>query len=74
MSAAGVVWVGVGASRRHEQEGGLYQIWHGYSFVRVMNSVNEASLAAAGIRMTLPWVPSSFPVFYTRNAHPLYSA
>ena len=40
--------MGVGASRRHEQEGRRYQMWHGYSFVRVMNSVNEGSLAAAG--------------------------
>ena len=71
MSAA---WVVGGDQMRHEQEGSGHQMWHGYSFVRVMNSVNEASLAAAGIRTTLPRVPSSFPVFYTRNAHPLYSA
>ena len=64
MSAA---WVVGGDQMRHEQEGSGHQMWHGYSFVRAMNSANKASLAAAGIRTTL--YPSFLPPFrfFTRG-------
>ena len=64
MSAA---WVVGGDQMRHEQEGSRHQMWHGYSFVRAMNSANNASLAAARICTTL--YPSFLPPFrfFTRG-------
>ena len=58
MSAA---WVVGGDQMRHEQEGSRHRTWHGYSFVRAMNSAYKASLAAAGTRATL--YPTFLPPF-----------